>query len=60
MRQPILVRVMPRKDIRADLADASNTAQSAALSPMEQAANDARRVDIAQLAFDEETGAPTP
>jgi len=59
MQRPVLVRVMRQSDIKDDIGDRSNITASATLSPLEQAANDARRLDIAQLDFDEH-GSPSP
>ncbi len=58
MTAPVLVRVMDAKDVKPDIADRSNIAGSAKLSPAEQAATDARRVDLTALEFDEQ-GEPT-
>ncbi|MGF6936858.1 hypothetical protein OKW41_006020 [Paraburkholderia sp. UCT70] len=59
MRQPVLVRVMPRDHVTADIGDVSNTAGTAALSPVEQAQNDMNRVDLDKLEFSD-AGEPTP
>jgi len=59
LRRPVLVRVMNQSDVRPDIGDASNITASAVLSPVEQASNDARRVQLSALQFDEH-GQPTP
>ena len=58
MQRPVLVRVMGQADVTADMGDRTNITGTQKLSPVEQAANDARRFDIANLAFDE-GGNPT-
>ena len=54
MRAPMLVRVMDAADVRADMADRSNVTGTQRLSPVEEAANDARRLDLTALQFDEQ------
>lgn len=54
MNNPVLIRVMPQEEITADIADQTNTTGTAALSPAEQARNDARRVDVGSIALDED------
>jgi len=58
MQRPVLVRVMRQADIKDDIGDRSNITASATLSPLEQAANDARRIDVTGLDFDEH-GSPS-
>ncbi|QTD44551.1 PLxRFG domain-containing protein [Ottowia testudinis] len=58
MREPVLVRVMAEQDVKPDIGDRSNTSGTARLSPVEEAANDAQRVDLAALQFDD-AGVPT-
>lgn len=53
MKNPVLVRVMPKEEVTPDIGDVSNTVGTAALSPVEQAANDSRRVDVSALQFDD-------
>jgi hypothetical protein len=53
MNNPVLVRLMPQEEITADIADQTNTVGTAALSPAEQARNDARRVDVASIGLDD-------
>lgn len=60
LRAPVLVRVMDEADVSADIGDVSNTATNLALSPVEQARNDARRVALDDLTFDAESGEATP
>lgn len=59
MKSPILVRTMSSVDVTADIGDRTNTSGVSQLSPVEQAKNDARRVDVAGLEFDD-NGDPTP
>ena len=51
MKQPILVRVMEKSDVTADIGDRSNTAGNMALSAVEQAANDVDRIDFGKISF---------
>lgn len=51
MSQPVLVRVMRSEDVTPDMGDRTNISGTQALSPVEQAANDARRVDLAAMTF---------
>ena len=51
MKQPILVRVMEKSDVTADIGDRSNTAGNMALSAAEQAANDVDRIDFGKISF---------
>ncbi|MDR3158604.1 MAG: hypothetical protein LBU11_06265 [Zoogloeaceae bacterium] len=54
MRNPVLARVMNREDITSDIGDVSNTTGNLVLSPVEQAANDANRIDLSSLSFSED------
>ncbi len=54
MQNPVLVRIMPKSEITADIGDISNTTGTAILSPVEQAANDSRRLDLSAIQFDDE------
>lgn len=58
MKAPVLVRVMDAADVTPDIGDRSNTVATARLSPVEEAANDAKRIDIGALEFDDR-GEPT-
>jgi len=58
MRSPMLVRVMKAADVSSDIADRSNAPQVASLSAVEQAANDARRITLAGLGFNDD-GSPS-
>lgn len=49
---PVLVRVMPNDQITADIGDISNTATNLNLSVIEQAKNDANRIDLQGLQYD--------
>ncbi|MDR1613475.1 MAG: hypothetical protein LBT97_11945, partial [Planctomycetota bacterium] len=59
MKRPVLVRLMSREDVSNDIGDVSNTVANLVLSPVEQAWNDARRIDLSSLAFNED-GAVAP
>ena len=59
MRAPVLVRVMPSDQVTADIGDVSNTTGSLSLSAVEQANNDAQRVDLDSLQFAQD-GSITP
>lgn len=54
--KPVLVRVMAYADVSKNIADKTNSGGAAALSAVERAGNDARRVDLASLNFDEDGG----
>lgn len=58
MQRPMLVRLMDEADITPDMGDRTNIQAGAAMSAVEQAANDVRRVDVASLQFDD-AGNPT-
>lgn len=59
MRAPVLVRVMPADQVTADIGDVSNTVGNLNLSAVEQANNDAQRVNLEALQFAED-GSITP
>lgn len=59
MKQPVLVRVMPKDSLTADIGDVSNTVGNLSLSAVEQAKNDAQRVSLDALQFAED-GSVTP
>lgn len=59
MRAPVLVRVMPTDQVTADIGDVSNTVGNLNLSAVEQANNDAQRVNLETLSFAED-GSITP
>jgi len=56
MRNPILVRVMPKSEVTTDIGDVSNTSGITDLTAVEQAKNDANRIDLRALSFDEDGG----
>lgn len=58
MEAPMLVRIMSHEDVSADIGDKTNSSGTAAFSAVEQAKNDAERVDLAALQFNED-GTPT-
>lgn len=51
MQKPILVRVVDKDKLPADIADRTNTRSTAEMSMVEQAINDAQRIDLASLEF---------
>lgn len=51
MQRPILVRVVDKERLPADIADRTNTRTTAEMSMVEQAINDAQRIDLASLEF---------
>lgn len=51
MKNPVLVRLMPKESLTADIGDVSNTVGNLTLSPVEQAKNDAQRVSLDALDF---------
>lgn len=59
MKRPVLVRLMSADQVTADIGDRTNVAGVSDLSPVDQAANDARRVKFESLEF-EDDGSPTP
>lgn len=59
MRAPVLVRVMPKEFITADIGDVSNTTSNLDLSAVEAARNDAARISLDALQFSED-GTLTP
>ena len=54
MKKPILVRLVKRESLPADIADRTNTRSTAELNKIEQAINDAQRVDLRALSFTED------
>ena len=54
MQRPILVRVVDKEKLPADIADRTNTRTTAEMSMVEQAINDAQRIDLASLKFTED------
>ena len=59
MQRPVLVRVMGAADVTDDMGDRTNIPMTQNLSAKDMAANDARRIDVRSMSFDED-GAPTP
>ena len=51
MRQPILVRIMKDEDVKTDVGELSNRSGIQKLNPVEQAAQDARNVNVEDLEF---------
>ncbi len=58
MKKPVLVRLIGAEHVTESIGDESNTTGTLGLSAVEQARNDAGRVDIAALTFNE-NGTPT-
>ena len=54
MQKPILVRVVDKEKLPVDIADRTNTRTTAEMSMVEQAINDAQRIDLASLKFTED------
>jgi len=54
MKQPVLVRIMPKEEITANIGDESNTRTTAGLTPAEQAKTDERRVNVSGIAISED------
>lgn len=59
MAQPVLVRIMPKSYITADIGDVSNVGGQLRLSPVESAKNDGNRIDLNGLKFNEDGGVNT-
>lgn len=58
MKHPVLVRIMPNSRVKPGIADESNTSSNQQLNAVEQAQNDAGRVDLDSLTFNED-GSPS-
>lgn len=54
MEHPILVRVLDSGDVSRTLADKSNTSGISRMTLRERAKNDANRIDLSKLEFDED------
>lgn len=54
MERPILVRVVRETDLPPDIGDRSNQATTAGLNYLEQAVQDANRIDLSALSFTED------
>ena len=54
MQKPILVRVVDKEKLPVDIADRTNTRTTAEMTMVEQAINDAQRIDLASLKFTED------
>lgn len=48
-KQPVLVRVMNQEDVTENIGDISNQRGTSDLSPVEQAQNDSKRLDLSEL-----------
>lgn len=51
MKNPVLVRIMPNNHVTKDIGDESNVQTTSALSAVEQARTDARRINLNGLKF---------
>jgi hypothetical protein len=49
---PVLIRIMPKADITKDIGDVSNVPTGLKLNPLEEAKNDANRLDLTNIEFD--------
>ena len=58
MKEPILVRIMPKSHVTKDIGDISNITGTARLSTIDNAKNDANRIDLSGLDFKDD-GTPT-
>lgn len=56
--QPVLVRIMNQEDVTENIGDISNQRGTSDLSPVEQAQNDAKRLDLTSLDIADD-GRPT-
>ena len=54
LENPVLVRVMPKSKVTANIADISNISGTLRLSPVESAKNDITRIDLGGLTFNED------
>ena len=50
---PVLVRLMPKDKVTKDIGDVSNVSTGLELSPLEKAKNDANRLDVNKVEFEE-------
>jgi len=50
---PVLVRIMPKTEITRNIGDISNVSAGLELSPLEKAKNDANRLDLSNVEFEE-------
>ena len=58
MKEPVLVRIMPKTHVTKDIGDISNITGTARLSTIDNAKNDANRIDLSGLDFKDD-GTPT-
>ena len=58
MKEPVLVRIMPKSHVTKDIGDISNITGTARLSTIDNAKNDANRIDLSGLDFKDD-GTPT-
>jgi hypothetical protein len=50
---PVLIRIMPKTEITKNIGDVSNVSTGLELSPLEKAKNDANRLDLSNVEFEE-------
>lgn len=50
---PVLIRIMPKTEITRNIGDVSNVSTGLELSPLEKAKNDANRLDLSNVEFEE-------
>lgn len=50
---PVLIRIMPKTEITRNIGDVSNVSTGLELSPLEKAKNDANRLDLGNVEFEE-------
>ena len=53
MPNPVLIRIMPKTEITKNIGDVSNVSTGLELSPLEKAKNDANRLDLSNVEFEE-------
>ena len=59
MRRPVLVRLMPGNLVKGNIGDLSNQTGNLVLNAVEQAETDAKRINLADIEFDMESGSVT-
>jgi len=54
IKNPVLVRVMPASEVTKNIGDITNTTGTLDLSTVDQAKNDAKRVDVNDISYNED------
>ena len=54
VKNPVLVRVMPASEITKNIGDITNTTGTLDLSTVDQAKNDAKRIDVNEISYNED------